>query len=112
MAIVSKISPIKRTKGEKVTLKYQVKENNAVKDITGMTFKFGAKGENTDTDYKISPIDGTIDDAANGKFSFPVTFSVVFDGVFEVAMYDASSNKTVLTKPGGQIIEISEDVID
>ncbi|MEW6115384.1 MAG: BppU family phage baseplate upper protein [Nitrospirota bacterium] len=107
---------IKLVKGEKRDLKYQLKENGAVKDITGMTFKFAAKATRTSATYQINPIAAALDDPLNGKFSFTLTAAnatgAVFKGVYEISMYDAGSNKTVLTTPGGDPIEIVEDIVD
>lgn len=107
------LSTLTFVEGEKKTLKIQVKENGSPKDITGMSFKFAVKENLTDTSYKISPVSGTIDDAANGKVSF--TFTVpegTFLGVYEIAMYDASINKTVITTPGGIEFRVKESLID
>jgi hypothetical protein len=100
-------------KGEKPTLSYQLKEGGSAKDITGMSFKIGVKEKLNDTSYKIGPVTGDIDDATSGKFSF--TFTVpeeTFKGLYEVAMYDASSNKTVLTSPRGVEFRVVESIVD
>lgn len=111
-------SNIKMPKGETRTLRYQVKEDGAVKDITSMTFKFAVKEVNEldDSAYAIEPVDGTIDDAVNGKFSFALTEAMTditpFLGRFSVVMYNASLNKTTLTPVGGKLFEIFEDIIE
>jgi hypothetical protein len=107
------MSPITLVKGEKRTLRYQLKENDTEKDITGMSFKFGVKEKLDDTTYKIGPADGTIDDATGGKFSFTLTApDETFLGLYEMAMYDASNNKTVLTAPRGIVFRVVESIID
>lgn len=105
-------SQILAIKGETRTLQYQVLENGTPKNISGMTFKFAAKQKIPDTTYIISPVAGTITDAVNGKFSFTITFTTVFAGVYEIAMYDATAQKTILTTPGGAPIRVVEDIID
>lgn len=101
------------TKGDKPTLKIQIKENSIAKNITGMTFKLGVKEKLTDTVYKLGPFTGTLDDAPQGKVSF--TFEVgtsVFSGLYEIAMYDAQSNRITLTPAGGLAFRVVENVID
>ncbi len=100
-------------KADKPTLRIQIKENSLVKNITGMSFKFGVKEKLTDATYKLGPITGTIDDAVNGKVSF--TFTVldsVFSGQYEIAMYDAFLNRTTLTPAGGIAFKVMENIID
>ena len=109
------MNPIALTRGDTVTLSYQLKEDGLEKDITGMTFKLAVKEGITDASYKINPVSGTIDDAATGKFSFELTESETdqspFAGVMEIAMYDASSNKTTLTGAGGIAFRLVEDIV-
>lgn len=102
-------------KGETVTLNYQVKDRvtGQPKDITGMTFKFAAKENFTDTGYKIAVVTGAIDDAANGLFHITVTIpDTPFSGVYSVLMEDASSKRTVLSSAGGDPIRVLENLID
>jgi hypothetical protein len=107
------MSPITLVKGEKRTLRYQLKEDGSQKDIAGMSFKFGVKEKLDDATYRIGPVDGVIDDAASGKFSFTFTApEETFLGLYEVAMHDASSNKTVLTLPRGIGFRVVESIID
>jgi len=109
------MNTIEIVKGETVTKRYQVKENSVAKDITGMTFKFAVKEKYTDATYLINPITGTIDDAANGKFSFeigPPNTDTVLQGVFEITMTDGSGKKTVLTPAKGVAFRIVENIID
>jgi hypothetical protein len=107
------MSPITLVKGEKRTLRYQLKEDGSEKNISGMSFKFAVKEKIDDTTYKIGPVDGIVDDAANGKFSFTMTApDATFLGLYEVAMYDASNNKTVLTEPRGIVFRVVESILD
>ena len=109
------MNPETVVRGDTVTLKYQLREDNVAKDITGMTFKLAVKEKLTDSGHKISPVDGTIDDAANGKFSFVLTSTETdqtpFRGLMEIAMYDGSGDKTTLTPAGGLPFRLVEDVI-
>ena len=102
-------------KGDKVTLRFQLKEDGLPKDITGMTFKFGVKEKLTDASYKIGPKDGAIDDAAQGRFSFTLTASdtaSAFSGVYEIAMYDSGTNRSTLTPAKGVAFRVMENIID
>ena len=100
-------------KGETKTISIQIKENGSPKDVTGMAFKLGVKERITDAAYKIGPVTGTIDDALNGKVSFSVAAgNAAFAGVYEIAMYDAQSKKTVLTPAGGMGFKVVESIID
>ncbi len=109
------MNPIKITRGDNVTLSYQLKEDGVAKDITGMSFKLAVKENLTDTAFKIAAVDGTIDDEATGKFSFALTDTETdqspFAGVMEIAMYDGSGNKTTLTPPGGLAFRLMEDIV-
>ena len=109
------MNPITITRGDKVTLSYQLKEDGSPKDITGMSFKLAVKEGLEDAAYRIDPIDGTIDDAASGKFSFALTSTETdqspFRGVMEISMYDAQSNKTTLTAAGGVVFRLVEDIV-
>ena len=109
------MNPIVITRGDTLTLSYQLKEDGVAKDITGMTFKLAVKEGITDASYKISPISGTIDDASSGKFSFALTDTetdqAAFAGVMEMAMYDGSGNKTTLTGAGGIAFRLVEDIV-
>ena len=109
------MNPMTITRGDTITLSYQLKEDGVAMDITGMSFKLAVKEGMTDTAYKIDPVDGTIDDAALGKFSFALTDTETdqspFAGVMELAMYDASSNKTTLTAAGGVVFRLVEDIV-
>lgn len=102
-------------KGDSVTLNYQLKEDGSPRDITGMTLKFGVKEDLADAAYKIDPVTGDIDDAVNGKFSFALTGVQTdqppFSGVYEIAMYDGSGNKLVLTAPRGVGFRLVEEII-
>lgn len=101
--------------GETVKLEYQIKDSvtgHAV-DITGMSFKFAAKKKHTMDDYRIVPVDGTIDDAVEGKFSFEVLMpSTPFSGVYSVVMEDGDGKRTVLTQRGGAAISVIESLVD
>ncbi len=109
------MKPVTITRGDTVTLSCQLKEDGAAKDITGMSFKLAVKEGITDASYKVSPVDGTIDDAASGKFSFALTETETdqspFRGFMEIAMYDSSSNKTTLTGAGGVVFRLVEDIV-
>ncbi len=110
------MNPVKVTKGDKVTLRYQLREDGAAKDITGMSFKLAVKGKLSDSGHKISPVDGTIDDAAAGNFSFVLTSTETdqapFRGLMEMAMYDGSGDRTTITPVGGLEFRLVEDIID
>lgn len=107
------MSPITLVKGEKRTLRYQLTEDGSQKDISGMSFKFGVKEHLDDEAYKIGPVNGTIDGAESGKFSFTITVpEEIFLGLYEVVMYDATNNKTVLSSPRGIEFRVVESIID
>ena len=100
--------------GDTVTLQYQLVsgENGFPIDITGNTFKFAAKLNPTETAFIIDPIDGVIDDAVNGKFSFEVAVPVdPNDGVYEIEMTIPGPKVTTLTPGGGLPISISQEII-
>ncbi|KKL24310.1 hypothetical protein LCGC14_2416630, partial [marine sediment metagenome] len=67
------MNPIKIVRKDTATLSFQVKEDGVALDITGLTFKLAVKEGMADTAYKVGPLDGTIDDAATGRFSFAFT---------------------------------------
>ena len=99
--------------GETVTLRYQLKEDGAAKDITGMSFTFAAKLKHTDASYQIAPVTGVIDEAAEGKFSFTVPMPATpFSGVYSVLMIDGVGYRTVLSSRGGDAIRAMESLID
>ena len=99
--------------GESATLRYQLTEDGAAKDITGMLFKFAAKEKHTDTGYTIGPANGVIDDAALGKFSFTLTMPAMpFSGVYSVVMDDGAGARTVLNQRGGDAIRVIESLVD
>ena len=98
---------------ETVTLSYHVMQDGSAKDITGMSFTFGAKLKHTDTLYEIDPVAGSIDSAAEGKFSFSVTMpDSPFAGLYAVVMTDGVGNRTVLSSRGGDAIKALESLID
>ena len=98
---------------ETVTLRYQVKEDGVVKDITGMSFKFAVKEKHTDAAYRIGPVDGVIDDALDGRFSITLTMpDTPFAGAYGLVMDDAAGKRTVLTRPGGESIRVIESLVD
>ena len=103
------------TRGDTVTLKYQIKEDGVAKDITGMAFKFAVKERLSDATFKIATVDGTTDDAANGKFSFELiateTDQAAFAGLYEISMYDSGGAKTTLTPVGGLPFRLVEDMM-
>ena len=109
------MNPITITRGDTITLSYQLKEDGSPKDITGMSFKLAVKEGLEDASYRISPVSGTVDDAATGKFSFALTETETdqspFRGSMEISMYDASSNKTTLTAAGGVVFRLVEDIV-
>lgn len=100
-------------RSDTVVLSYQVSEDGTPKDITGLVFKFAAHVEH-DASPRIGPITGTIDNAANGKFSIELTATdtdvAPFSGIYEVAMFDGT-DKTTLTRPGGAPFRLYEDII-
>lgn len=104
------------TKGDAAVLRFQLKEDGTPKNIGGMTFKIGVKEGINDTSYKIGPIDGVLDDAVNGKFSFTLTSThtnqTPFSGVYEITMSDASLNRTTLTPAGGVGFRLLENIVD
>lgn len=109
------MNPIVIVRGETRTLKYQIMEDGVAKDITGMTCKLAVVEALGDAAEKIGPVDGAIDDAANGKISFTLTSThtdqSAFAGVCGMALYDGSSNKTTLTAPGGLGFRLVEDIV-
>lgn len=109
------MNPITITRGDTLTLSYQLKEDGALKDITGMSFKLAVKEKAGVVAHKIGPVDGSTDDAAAGKFSFALTSvetdQAPFSGVYEISMYDAGSAKTTLTEAGGLGFRLMEDIV-
>lgn len=108
------MKPVVIVKADTVTLRYQLTEDGVAKDITGMTFKLAVKEKLSDVAFKIDPVDGDIDDAATGKFSFTLTDSETdqdpFAGKMEIAMF-SGTDKTTLTPAGGIGFRLVEDVI-
>lgn len=102
-------------KGDTVTLSYQLKEDGSPKDISGMSFKLAVKENLTDPACRIGPLTGTVQEAASGKFSFALTATETdqtpFSGVYEIAMYDGSGNRLVVTPPRGVPFSLLEDII-
>jgi hypothetical protein len=109
------MNPLEIVKGDTVTLAYQIKEDGATKDITGMTFKLAVKERAEDLTFKITAVDGAIVDASQGKFSFNLTSVETdqspFAGRMELAMYDSLNNKTTLTPAGGVEFRVIEDIV-
>ncbi len=101
-------------KGDKPTLKFQLTQNGAARDITGMTFKLTVKQFITNTVAVIGPVNGALNDVANGKFSFTLdlTNTAPVRGKMEIAMYDGAGNRTTLTPPGGVDFSVIENIID
>lgn len=56
------------------TLRFQLRDADKITpvDITGLVFKFFARDKAGDAAYTISPVTGTITNAANGQFEFEV----------------------------------------
>ena len=77
------------------TLRFQLREADKITpvDITGLVFKFFARDKAGDVAYTISPVTGTITDAANGQFEF------------EVAMPSTASNSVywITREAGGEV---------
>lgn len=95
---------------ESATLRYQLNEIDAPKDITGMTFRFAAKVHHTDATYAIEPVVGVVDDAAGGKFSFELTMPPTpFAGLYSVVMEDGEGNRTVLGHRPGDVIRVGRE---
>lgn len=109
------MNPITLTRGDTVTLRYQLKEDGAAKDITGMTFRLAVRENISDPAAKIGPVDGVIEDESNGKFCFTLddthTDQAPFAGLAEIAMYDAADRKTTLTPAGGLGFRLVEDIV-
>ena len=109
------MNPVKLVRGDKATLRYQLKQDGDALDITGMSFKLAVKERLSDTTHRISPVTGTVDDALNGKFSFLLTDAETaqspFAGQMEIAMYDSEGDKTTLTPAGGLSFRLVEDVV-
>lgn len=98
---------------ETVTLRYQITEDGSAKDIAGMSFIFAAKQGHADTGYMIAPTAGTIDDAAEGRFSMTFTMpSGPFSGVYSIVMEDVGGKRAVLSSPGGDAIRVIESILD
>lgn len=108
------MKPVVIVKADTVTLKYQLKEDGVAKDITGMTFKLAVKEKLSDAAFKIDPVDGDIDVALTGEFSFTLTDTETdqdpFAGHLEIAMF-SGPDKTTLTPAGGIGFRLIEDVI-
>ncbi len=109
------MNPLKIVRGDTLTLSYQLREDGVAKDITGMSFKLAVKEGISEASYKIGPVDGAIDDAASGMFSFALTETETdqspFAGVMEIAMYDALGKKTTLSEAGGVGFRLMEDIV-
>lgn len=77
------------------TLRFQLREADKTTpvDIAGLLFKFFARDKAGDVAYTISPVTGTITDAANGRFEF------------EVAMPSDPSNSVywITREAGGEV---------
>lgn len=99
--------------GESATLRYQIMEDEQPKSITGMTFTFAAKIRHDHTVYAIDPVIGTIDDAADGEFSFDLTMpAVAFSGLYSIVMEDSTGKCSVLGSRPGDPIRVLESLID
>lgn len=103
--------------GDIPKIAYQIKEDDVVVDISGYAFTFGAKIKASDTAYQINPIDGDIDDATAGKFSFTLedssndsVLTSTFSGLFEVGMTNSSSERTTITPAGGVLITVRAQI--
>ena len=104
--------PLSFETDETVTLRYQLREDGAARDITGMMFRFAAKERHTDTSYRIGPLDGDIEDAEDGRFSITLKMpQEPFAGLYSVVMVDATGSRTVLTRPGGTAIRVLESLM-
>jgi hypothetical protein len=107
------MSPLSFETKETVTLRYQLKEDGAARDISGMAFTFAAKERHTDTLYKIPPVNGTIENASEGMFSITLTMPASpFAGLYSIVMEDTGGKRTVLSKPGGTSIRVLESLLD
>ena len=77
------------------TLRFQLREADKITpvNITGLIFKFFARDKAGDSVYTISPVTGTITDAANGRYEF------------DVAMPSGPSNSSywVTREAGGEV---------
>ena len=101
---------------ETVTLRYQAQKDGVPLDITGCTFRLGVKERLSDAEYVIGPIEGALDDAGSGMFSFGLTGEdtdvTPFSGLYEIAMFDSLGNKNVLTPAGGVIFRVVGEIVD
>jgi|GEM_PF-2906063 hypothetical protein len=110
--------PLHIARADTVKLRYQVvsAESGEPQDITGMSFSFAVKERLEDTTYRIGPVSGVVEDAANGVFSFTLTAAETdqapFSGLYEIVMTDGAGARTTLTPPGGQRFVLRENVID
>lgn len=108
---------LKLTLGDIPTLQYQLKNDGTALNITGYTFTFGARVTSTSTTYAVGPVAGVIADATAGKFNVTLKstagnslLTTTFDGVFELAMTNSSSERTTLTPAGGKGISVKVQI--
>lgn len=99
-----------------VRLRYQALKDGTPLDLTGCTFRFGVKERLSDVQCAIGPVEGVVDDAGSGMFSFGLTGEDTgvppFSGLYEIAMFDSLGNKNVLTPAGGVIFRVVGEIVD
>ena len=92
------------------TLSYKVQQDGVAVDITGWTFAFEVRDVPGGT-VLLGPVAGAIDVAAEGEFSFEVTFSALIDiGVYEITR-TVGGNKQALTPGNGVKIEVVDKIV-
>lgn len=109
------LSILTLTRGETAPLRFQLTENGAPKDITGMSFTLGVKAHPEDTSYAIGPLAGSIEDAAGGIVSVPnpaASAASAVAGRYELVMLDGTGGRATLTPPLGVEIRITKNIVD
>lgn len=102
-------------KGETRTLRYRIEEDGAPRDITGMSFKMAVKERPSDAAPAIGPVEGVIENASGGEFSFTLNAEDTGEAVsgrMEIAMFDSAENKLVLTPAGGVEFRIRDAIVE
>ena len=93
------------------TLRFQLREADEITpvNISGLTFTFFARDKAGDSTYKISPVTGTITDAANGQFEFDVIMpSDPFNGKYWITRDDGLGNVDTFIPAEGTEIRIKD----
>ena len=109
------LQPKSIVRADTVTLRYALREDGRPVDIAGKQFKFAVKLNLKDAAPLIGPIDGVIEDAAEGTFSISIEGAATdiepFTGVMGLVMIDADGKKTTLTPTAGVSFSIIERIV-